>query len=447
MKAFLQASVRTQVAVLTIALAIVVTSIGAITEPLFRGRFDKGIEIGRLAARIDLVVDAFRDAKTSAQEDEVVAKAKASGLDVERASVDQLRNDPLLKAELPDAIRKRLDPNLFLEPGDFFRVRNGAKLIVAVSRDRGLAFQLPLFAASRWVLPAVIGTMVLIVVPAVVLAFISAWLIGRPIVRFAAAAERIALDEALDEPFRSDGTAELRSLAGSLNVMRSRVRELMDGRTAMLTSISHDLRTPLTRLRMRAERCEDDDLRQKMLKDIEILGGMIDESLAYLDGTLEATKKVELSSLLQTVTSDYLDVGVEVEFTGPRRLIYDCKPRAISRVVSNLIDNASRHASHIAIQLEQAPDGAIIISVADDGPGISEELKSRVLEPFFKMDKARSATSGGGFGLGLSIARGIVTKGHGGTFELRNSNPHGLTIIMRLPPPIVREQGPQSSQT
>ncbi len=349
---------------------------------------------------------------------------------------------PLSQAELPAAIRKRLDPNLFLEPNLFFRSSGDAHLIVAISADRGLAFRLPSFAAAKWILPAVIGTLVLILVPTAVLALVSAWLIGRPIVRFAAAAERIAIDEALDEPFQAEGTAELRSLAGSLNVMRNRVRELMEARTSMLTSISHDLRTPLTRLRMRAERCQDDDLRQKMLKDIEMLSGMIDESLAYLDGTLETTKKVELSSLLQTVTSDYLDVGVQVQFKGPRRLIYDCKPRSISRAVSNLIDNASRHASHVAVLLTQAPDGAVIISVADDGPGISEELKSKVLEPFFKADKARTATSGAGFGLGLAIARGIVTKGHGGTFELRDRNPHGLAIIMRLPPPTLREQRP-----
>ncbi|MFT4000496.1 MAG: ATP-binding protein [Rhizobium sp.] len=435
MKALRRASVRTQIAVLTIVLAVIVTTIGAITEPLLRGRFDKGIEIGRLIGQIGMISEDFRATTSASQEDQILQKARESGLDVERASVAQLRSNPVSAQDLSSAIRELLDSNLFLEPAQFFRSLEQPSLVVATAENRGLVFRLPSFTLTKWILPAVIGTLTLILVPTAILAFVSAWLIGRPIVQFAASAERIATDEALDEPFPVEGTAELRSLAYSLNIMRKRVLDLMQARTSMLTSISHDLRTPLTRLRMRAERCDPEDLRFKMLKDIEILGGMIDESLAYLDGTLEATKKVELSSLLQTVTSDFLDIGVEVEFKGPRRLIYACKPRAISRVVSNLIDNASRHATHIAVLLAQDPDRAVIIRVADDGPGLSDELKSHVLQPFFKADKARSTISGGGFGLGLSIAHGIITKGHGGTFDLHDHDPHGLMIVMRLPAP------------
>ncbi|MFW7357530.1 MAG: ATP-binding protein [Brucella sp.] len=414
-------------------LAIIVTTIGAITEPMMRGRFDKGLEIGRVIERIDKVARDFEMASDTVQEDEVLTRARSTGITVERADTGQMEGGHVTRAELPSAIRRLLDPNVFWEPNDFIQSLDAGNLVVTMSDNRGLVFHLPPFTLTKWILPAVLGTLALILVPTAILALISARLIGRPIVKFAAAAERIATDEALDEPFKAEGASELRSLAGSLNVMRDRVRSLMDARTTMLTSISHDLRTPLTRLRMRAERSEPPELRQKMLKDIEILGAMIDESLAFLDGTLEPTKKVELSSLLQTVTSDFVDVGVQVKFKGPRRLIYDCKPRAISRVVSNLIDNASRHADHIAVLLMQGPDGAVIITVADDGPGINDELKAQVVEPFFKVDQSRSPASGAGFGLGLAIAHGIITKGHGGTFELRDREPNGLMIVMRLP--------------
>ncbi|EEF27010.1 sensory transduction histidine kinase, putative [Ricinus communis] len=216
--------------------------------------------------------------------------------------------------------------------------------------------------------------------------------------------------------------------------MRKRIRELVAGRTRMLTSISHDLRTPLTRLRMRTERCEQADLRQQMLRDIDVLSGMINESLAYLGGELEALKKVELSSLLQTVTDDFADTGIEVTFAGPRRLPYICRPRALSRAISNLIDNASRHAGRIDLTLAEDEDGSVVITVADNGPGIADDLKPKVLEPFFKADKARSPSgNGGGFGLGLSIAHGIITIGHRGSFELRDSRPSGLAVVIRLP--------------
>ncbi|ENN89755.1 putative transmembrane two-component sensor histidine kinase transcriptional regulatory protein [Rhizobium freirei PRF 81] len=427
-----QSSVRTQIAILTALLAAVVTTIAAGTEPFVRSRFDKGVEVGLFAGRIETITKEFALSTDKTQGDAVLSRFRAQGVNVWRAAGEQTADPPVTARDIPAAVRRLLDYNIFFDPYGFMGWNNPKTLTVSAG-DGSLVFALPEFSTTRWILPAVFGKLVLIIVPAAVLAILTAWLIGRPIVDLAIAAERVRSDDELDEPFEVSGSAELRSLATSLNLMRKRVRELMAGRTRMLTSISHDLRTPLTRLRMRAERCDRAELRQQMLRDIDVLSSMINESLAYLGGEVEALKKVELSSLLQTVTDDFADTGIDVTFTGPRRLPYICKPRALSRAVSNLIDNASRHAGSIDLALVEEEDGSVVITVADNGPGIADELKLQVMEPFFKADKARSTSKNSGFGLGLSIAHGIITVGHRGSFELRDRKPHGLAVVIRLP--------------
>jgi len=427
-----QSSVRTQIAILTTLLATIVTTVTAGTEPFVRSRFDKGVEVGLFAGRIETIAKEFALATDKAQGDAILSRFRAQGIDVRRATGEQADGSPIATQDIPSAVRRLLDYNLFLDPQGFMGWDNPTTLTVRAG-DSSLAFALPEFSTTRWVLPAMVGSLVLIVVPAAILAILTAWLIGRPIVNLAKAAESVRSDDELGEPFDVRGSAELRSLATSLNLMRKRIRELVAGRTRMLTSISHDLRTPLTRLRMRTERCEQAELRQQMLRDIDALSGMINESLAYLGGEVEASKKVELSSLLQTVTDDFADTGIEVIFTGPRRLPYVCRPRALSRAISNLIDNASRHAGRIDLTLAEEEDGSVVIMVADNGPGIADELKPKVMEPFFKADKARSASKNGGFGLGLSIAHGIITVGHRGSFELRDGKPSGLVVVIRLP--------------
>jgi len=188
-------------------------------------------------------------------------------------------------------------------------------------------------------------------------------------------------------------------------------------------------------MRMRAERCEQQDLQRQMLADITTLGSMIDESLSFLTNAFHSvpSRKIDISSLLQTIATDFSETGTDVSFSGPRRLTCLCKPESITRAVSNLVDNASRYANRIEIELQSAADGGVLINVIDNGPGLSDQLKARVLEPFFKADKARTTGTGGGFGLGLPTAEGIVRKGHGGTLTLRDRNPNGLIVEISLP--------------
>jgi signal transduction histidine kinase len=236
-----------------------------------------------------------------------------------------------------------------------------------------------------------------------------------------------------DRLIPNTGPREIAQVADALNDMRTRIRDLIADRTRMLAAISHDLRTPLTRMRLRAERVTDAPLREGMLKDIISVSRMLDETLRYLreDGKSEPMSRVDLPSLLQTVCSDFADVGHDVAYNGPGRLPWTLRPRSLTRAIVNIVDNSVKHGSRTTITLHDEKAAAVTIEVADNGPGIPAELHGRVFEPFFKADEAR-AESGGGFGLGLSIAQEIV-KRHGGEINFAQTKPTGLFVQIVLP--------------
>ncbi|MBB3810500.1 ATP-binding protein [Pseudochelatococcus contaminans] len=440
MKSLRMASIRTQILVLAILLVILVSTIASATEPFIYGRHDKGVEIGLLVGRIEGVVDRFRHAQSVSEEEEALALARRFGLSAEKLSPEQIptRDDPDLSDDLSRRIQRVLEGEFFdILVHVFDKEAKPATFIVLVDQHRALAFNLPSFPRNLWFFPAVASGILKIVLPLALLAYFSSWLITRPLTRFAVTAQRASSDDSLKEPFAvTEGAAEVRSLAASLNVMRSRILQMAESRTRMLTSISHDLRTPLTRLRMRAERCEQPELQRKMLDDLTMLDSMITESLAFLTNALHSvpSRRVDLSSLLQTIATDFSEAGIDVKYTGPRRLKYICKPESLTRAVTNLVENASRHATQIEIELKDAESRGIFIRVTDNGPGLSDELKTRVMEPFFKADEARTCGIDGGFGLGLPTAEGIVRSGHGGTLTLHDAKPSGLMVEINLPP-------------
>jgi len=220
--------------------------------------------------------------------------------------------------------------------------------------------------------------------------------------------------------------------------MRSRIRAMIDARTRMLHAISHDLRTPLTRLRLRAERSSEPLLRDALLADVDALTLMVEETLVYLrkDISRENQLRADLPSMIVTACNDFADMGYSVAYHGPERFAYPCKPHALKRAIANLIDNGTKFAGHVDVELLVKPDRTVSICVTDDGPGIPAEFQANVLEPFYKLDSARNDR--GGFGLGLSIVQDIV-QAHSGTLTLANTMPHGLIVEIGLPPiePIV----------
>jgi signal transduction histidine kinase len=433
-----RASIRVQILILATLLVVLVSVIAMLSEPFIYGRHDKGVQIGLFAGRIEMILDQFGRAHSTAEEDAVLQSAEKLGISVEKTSLRQLpaQNDAANASDdIVQRVRALLDGEVLPSIENFLNGRTKPDVLyVKVDTDRALIFHMPIFPSYLWVAPAVASGTLKIVIPLALLAYFSSWLITGPLVSFAAAAKRVSADDSSEEPFDTEGASEIRSLAASLNVMRNRIQQMVVDRTRMLSAISHDLRTPLTRLRMRAERSTEPELRRMMLADITTLGSMIDESLAFLTNAPEVPRKVDLSSLLQTIATDFSDTGVDVTFTGPRRLTYICKPQGITRAISNLIENASRYATHIEVDLQSAAGGGVQIRVSDNGPGLTDHLKARVLEPFFKADEARQIGAGGGFGLGLPIVEGIVTTGHNGKFTLLDGKPNGLVVEISLPP-------------
>ncbi|TQX83377.1 MULTISPECIES: ATP-binding protein [unclassified Rhizobium] len=231
--------------------------------------------------------------------------------------------------------------------------------------------------------------------------------------------------------FEERGSVEIVSLARALNGMRNRIHLMVEGRTQMLRGISHDVRTPLTRLRLRIERMGDGSTRDALLTDIDHMDRLLTESLNYLrdDYATEEVERVDVASILQTVCSDFSDVGFNMTYRGPNKMIANCRPLSMMRAVTNLCDNASKFSNSACVELRQTATG-FSISVADDGPGVSEELREKVLQPFFKGDPSRRGQAG--FGLGLSIVADIA-RSHGGSISLSSNQPHGLIARISVP--------------
>ncbi|NKN36482.1 HAMP domain-containing histidine kinase [Agrobacterium sp. a22-2] len=395
-----------------------------------------------VAGRIQMVLGQVQQAgskETEAAILEASARAGLSAVIVSANAIDPLGPDADSPGNLARLALEKAQAN---SPRPISGAATGRDLtdflILRLDAGRALAFRvmeapsLPLLTARS--LKGLIAIAV-IMIATLAIAYVASRRITVPLIRFAADARRISPEDTSEELFRAEGASEIQSLAESLNTMRSQIRRMFEDRTQMLRALSHDLRTPLTRLRMRAERSQDPDLRRSMLADITTLSTMTDECLTFLNKVplTEAPRKVDLTSLLQTVATDFSDVGVSVSFRGPRRLAYQCKPQGILRAVSNVIDNAARFATQIDIELREGPEpGSAIIAISDNGPGLSEDLKRRVLEPFFKVDEARKIGKGAGFGLGLPIAKGIAQH-HNGSLHLLDRLPHGLVVEIHLP--------------
>ena len=258
-----------------------------------------------------------------------------------------------------------------------------------------------------------------------------------PLSSFARAAESFSLNGAA-APLPERGPEEIRSVAKALNRMRERITTLIDDRTRMLAAISHDLRTPITRMRLRSEFIEDGAHRSHMLADLDQMRSMLESVLSFLrnDGKLESMTLVDIVATLQLVADQFADMGHKVAYDGPEHAMATLRPDDLYRSITNLVENAVRFGAEATIRLRVLPD-SVTIEIEDDGPGISDARKDAMLEPFVRGDDARNMDEKAGFGLGLSIARAIVLA-HGGELLLKDRQPHGLIARIELP---VHQQG------
>ncbi len=308
-------------------------------------------------------------------------------------------------------------------------------IYVKVDNGRVLRFSVAPYSGLRsLVLTQILFTLGVV---AFLIVFVSAWAVRwvtSPLTSIASAARafgRPGDGEVGDLAER--GPVEVAQAARALNEMRKRVRSLVDERTRMLVAVSHDLRTPLTRLRLRIERLRDDPAKSAMLEEIATINEMLAETLAYMReaGQTEAPAPIDLPSLLQTICAQFADTGHNVGYRGPDRLVISCRPHALTRAVANLVDNAAKFGETVQVSVTLR-ERDVTIEVEDDGPGVPANVIGQVFEPFVKGDHARAQFGAGGFGLGLAIVRDIA-EGHGGGVELENRLPHGLTARLRLP--------------
>lgn len=257
----------------------------------------------------------------------------------------------------------------------------------------------------------------------------------RPVADLAAAATRLGRDvnaPALPE----SGPAEVATAAAAFNTMAANIRRFVADRTQMLAAISHDLRTPITRLRLRAEFLDDDEQRAKMLADLAEMEAMIASTLAFArdDAANEPAISVDLASLARTVLDEAADACPEhasdIAFDGPEHLVMRARPVALKRALSNLVGNALKYGQAARLALERRGESVVML-LDDAGPGIPENVQEKVFQPFQRLEDSRNRETGG-TGLGLTIARSIL-RAHGGEVTLHNRREGGLRVAIRLP--------------
>ncbi|MBC9877314.1 HAMP domain-containing protein [Bradyrhizobium sp. INPA01-394B] len=285
--------------------------------------------------------------------------------------------------------------------------------------------KMPGFVSGLWT-----STLLFLVASLTLLGIWAGRALSSPLSAFARVAEEFSLSRS-SPPLPENGPEEIKSAARALNRMRDRISTLMNDRTRMLAAISHDLRTPITRLRLRSEYIEDPAQRAQTVRDLDQMQSMLESVLSLLrsESPVKPTL-VDVAALLQMVCEQFSDTGFAVTYSGPDRAAFMLRPGEIIRAVTNLVENATRFGTHIDVAL--LPDGdRLVIDVSDDGPGIPDERKATMLEPFVRGEEARTMDETAGFGLGLSIAQAIVTA-HGGTLLLLDNEPRGLRVRLLL---------------
>ena len=254
---------------------------------------------------------------------------------------------------------------------------------------------------------------------------------AKPMRGLAAAAGRFGRGEAVDD-LPEAGPAETRETVRAFNLMRARLDRYVRDRTAMLAAVSHDLRTPITSLRLHAEFVEDAETKAKILAALDEMQRMTEDALAFIreDMQREETRTVDLHALVDSVAADLAELGHDIAVADSGRVLVACRPGSLRRALRNLLENAAGYGGRAAVRIER-DDAETRVVVEDEGPGIPEAALERVFEPFVRLEASRSRDTGG-TGLGLAIARGIV-RGHGGDIVLANRAEGGLRATVALP--------------
>lgn len=387
-----------------------------------------------LAGDIAWAAESYRDEPTAPNLAKITDQAERSM----QLSV-ALRPDAVLPAEprrgplgvvdrtLEAALASRLDQPFWFDTTRYpayvdiqVQQRDGVLRIIA-PRERAVATQAHIF-----VLWLMLATALLM---GVAILFIRNQV--RAIERLADAAEAFGRGEVTDR-FKPHGAREVRQAAAAFMDMRDRIQRHIDQRTALLASVSHDLRTPLTRLRLELALAPAFKRQAAMKGDLDEMEHMIDEYLAFARGEAgETPQTVDLTVLLNAAGEDVKRAGAEVEIASPKGLSATLRPLAFKRALANLAGNAASHGEHVRLSARALPSGGVEIAVEDDGPGIPQEMHEEAFRPFSRLDESRNQNRKG-VGLGLAIARDVA-RSHGGDITLDRSDLGGLKALVRLP--------------
>lgn len=320
------------------------------------------------------------------------------------------------------------------QPSTEGRYRAGltSSVLVQIQLDDGnwVSFDSQLQPESwTWPYRALLSALILLIA-VVILAIIGVRWITRPLKQFSSAA--IELGKNIDRPpLLEKGPLEVVQAARALNGMQTKLSRNLHDRTRILAAMSHDLKTPITRLRLRAELLDDEPIRSKFIRDLSELEDMVTDTLSFMRGleSTESLTRLDINALLESLQDDAKEAGQTIEIYGRATSPFLCRPQSLKRCLSNLIENAIKYGGVARVNVMQLADSLHII-VSDDGPGVPTEELERLFDPFYRLEASRNRDHGG-TGLGLTIARSIAEQ-QGGTLILKNGVTQGLECHLKF---------------
>jgi signal transduction histidine kinase len=344
---------------------------------------------------------------------------------------------PSVDQRLDRAIDEARPPGLFLQRGprrrvrDFLTFRPGRGGLAVKAGEHWLLVRSGPAVGEGWWLRQVALTFGLTLAALLLPALWIAHRLARRIGAFAEAADRFGRNPDAPQLPMVEGPYELRQAAGAFNRMQARIQRLVSDRTMMMAAVSHDLRTPLARVRFRINEL-DPAVRDAIAEDVQQMDELIGQMLSFTRDALPGAerRRFDLSALAQSLVDDLADGGGDVTFAGPEKLTVEANLAAVRRVLGNLLDNALKYAGHARLRLQVDEDLALAI-VEDHGPGVPPGMEEAIFEPFRRGEPSRNRRTGG-VGLGLAIARNLA-RGHGGDVVLERADPHGARFVFSLP--------------
>ena len=351
-----------------------------------------------------------------------------------RLSIERREQLPDLAApstvggDIAQGILERQPP---LAARDLRAVRDGDALVGSIRLSNGdwLRFRSEDYYQGYSLSYHYTASLLLLIASVVLLALLFGRMIGRPLARIAQAAERVGRDD--DVTIAIEGPREVRQVAAAFDRMQARLLDHVGERVQSLAAMSHDLRTPLARLRLNASTVDDLETRAALELDIGEMEAFVSSILDYLRGDdPELVQPADIASIAMTVVDEARDGGGDVHYHGPDRLEGLTRPLKLKRLLRNIVQNGVRHAGGAHLHLS-SDAREIIVRVDDDGPGIPEDKIKEVFEPFTRVENSRSRSTGGA-GLGLAIARQLSRRMNG-TINLKNRQEGGLSVTIRIP--------------